>query len=146
MLLCAALLGACAVGEAPEPAVRMTLQRAHWSAAQLDAIYDAAARWNEVSTRPIAIVEVPSGAGVSIVPATTASLGADRMGHASGSSIFVRTDQPIETMHETTLHELGHRLGLGHVGKGVMSTGDWHGLQFSDEDLAMCRRAGACEE
>jgi hypothetical protein len=47
------------------------------------------------------------------------------------------------TTYEVALHELGHALGMMHTTRGVMFP-HWATSEFSDEDMAECRRVEAC--
>ena len=50
---------------------------------------------------------------------------------------------PGASTYATALHELGHVLGLGHTTRGVMDP-EHVTIEFSEEDMAECHRAGAC--
>lgn len=145
LILAAALLaGACAAPAGDVQPYRMTFAPDAWSAEQANALHSAAARWSEVTSRPVELVEVPLGAGVSIVPG---ALSADVAGHEQGGGVTLRTDLPIDQFEETATHEIGHAMGLEHVRAGIMQgAAGWHGLTFSAEDIEMCTKAGACPQ
>jgi hypothetical protein len=50
---------------------------------------------------------------------------------------------PDDQIYAVALHEFGHVLGLRHVKNGVMRA-DRQVTEFSEDDFAECRNAGAC--
>jgi hypothetical protein len=58
--------------------------------------------------------------------------------------ILLRPGMSPDMLRAAARHELGHALGLQHVRRGVMQPDTFAENDFSEEDVAECRRAGAC--
>ncbi len=108
--------------------------------AQASEITRAAKRWNEFTSRSVHIV---SDGEWLIVPATSPK----GLGYAQGARRLIRISPvtPDDQIYAVALHEFGHALGLNHVVKGVMDP-DRQTIDFSPEDIAECKRCGACPD
>jgi hypothetical protein len=111
--------------------------------AQSAEIRRAASDWNKLSVRPV--VFAPEGEGDWLI--LPASVTLNRLGYAQRKRRLIRINPltPDDQVYAVALHEFGHALGLGHVKRGVMDP-DRQTIEFSDEDMAECRRAGACAD
>jgi predicted Zn-dependent protease len=107
---------------------------------QASEITRAAKRWNEFTTRTVHIV---SDGEWLVVPATSPK----GLGYAQGARRLIRISPvtPDDQIYAVALHEFGHALGLNHVPKGVMDP-DRQTIEFSPEDIAECKRCGACPD
>ncbi len=108
---------------------------------QRSEIIRAANTWNQVTgLRQVHIVE--DGEWL-IVPAPSPR----GLGYAQGSRRLIRIspETPDDQVYAVALHEFGHALGLRHVSRGVMDP-DRQTIEFSEEDMAECRRVGACAD
>lgn len=103
----------------------------------------AADDWNKLTVRDVTFA--PEGEGDWLI--LPASVTLNRLGYAQRKRRLIRINPvtPDEQIYAVALHELGHALGLGHVPKGVMDP-DRQTIVFSDEDMAECRRVGACPD
>jgi hypothetical protein len=104
-------------------------------------IQRAADVWNSLSVRPITFA--PQGQGDWLI--LPASVTLNRLGYAEPKRKLIRINPvtPDNQIYAVALHEFGHAIGLGHVKHGVMDP-DHQTMAFSAEDIAECRRVGAC--
>lgn len=137
-----ALLIACSCAVRPPPPAFFGIDPA-FSAGEIDAIVQAASDWNarlderhqirfELADWPWFIRRRAPAFGMA---------GSCTVGSAS---IEIRPGLSLAMVRAVARHELGHALELRHVRRGVMQATVYEDTEFSPEDLAECRRVGAC--
>ncbi len=113
-----------------------------------EALRRAGDKWNELSGQDrFRVTDGPGACSVRVDDVTTEGAWAEYRWKGGTAWIAVTEDllrQPLRTFEAVMLHELGHSERLEHVRRGVMAQGDGHEDDFTDEDLAECRRAGLC--
>lgn len=104
------------------------------------AILRAASKWMTVAKAPI----TPEWRVIKERPSRP-----DAMGWSDGAmrTVWITPDLPTDYFYAVVLHELGHAHGVwDHVKHGVMQAELVTPLivEFTDEDIAECRREGVC--
>jgi predicted Zn-dependent protease len=100
-----------------------------FSAAQYQAIADAATEWQQSSANYVTFDFVPSANDVIAFRATSVAqirteFGGGAIGYTEyegqSSNIDLGTSLDAEMFHQTALHEIGHALGLKHTTPGTV--------------------------
>lgn len=120
----------------------------------------ATARWNAVSDEKFCLIRKKLPAGIvkrAIVRVPTSNrswqynlehIGYDLKGlyFPESDCVAVPEGLPKEELYGVVLHELGHALGLQHIAApAVMADRQGSAVDFTENDLAECRRVGVCE-
>lgn len=133
MLLTACALTSCGSGDVDCEIDAM------FNTSQQSEIQRAGKDWNAFTTRAVTF---SNDGDWLIIPATVPlGLGLEQK---QRRLIRISPSTPDDQVYAVALHELGHALGLRHVSQGVMDPVR-QTIKFSDEDMAECRRAGACQ-
>lgn len=112
--------------------------------AKRDAVLHAADMWSE-ATRPEYRWRT-GGDGWLVVSTLQPLRGCETVGgcvHRSERMIWLRPGMPVAQTFAIGAHELGHALGLGHAGPGIMGV-PVTGYVLTEADLTECRRVGVC--
>lgn len=110
-----------------------------FTAGQQDEIQRAADAWNAFTVRPVRLTD---DGDWLILPALVPG---GWLGYSQPRRRLIRVSPmtPDDQIYAVALHELGHALGLRHVSQGVMDP-TRQTVDFSEQDMAECRRVGAC--
>lgn len=141
LIVCAVMaVASTCLGSCGDDAVVCEIDAVFTDQQSLD-IRRAADKWNTVTVRDVRFASQGDGDWL-ILPASVTE---NRLGYAQSKRRLIRINPltPNDEIYVVSLHELGHALGLGHVKSGVMDP-DHQTTEFSDEDMAECKRAGAC--
>jgi hypothetical protein len=143
-LICAVALALFAISCAHEPPAFCV--DASFTTEQRADIADGAAQWNAVATERITL----DGEDWRIVLGDT-PVGETGFTDREHRTVVVRRDLSAKIFRRVVVHELGHVLGLEHLGeheKGVMTWNVGDDNRATDTltraDVAECRRVGAC--
>jgi predicted Zn-dependent protease len=115
-----------------------------FSEADVVAIRTAAEKWNSVADRKLLL----AGRGELIVLNAHTPEGYNGLHQRRFGIIRIDPDAPRDRVYAIALHEFGHALGLRHQGRGVMAGAgaaeELPAIEFTEEDLAECRRQWVC--
>lgn len=151
-LLLSAVLGAAGGGCAPlyECGGQYTYESTDWTPEQTLVLHASAQAWNEIAGRTAVTLNPGPGEMCHIAPVD--SLGEDvggemRVATGNISVIRKRVTRP-DALQIILMHELGHGLGLDHVGsRGALMYAEVNELSaFGAADLAECQAVGVCAQ
>lgn len=142
-----------------ENCARVFKVRAGFSLEQRDSLARAAARWNEIAIESFCVQDDETEGGPEVRPIEyggeeyqrlyayfRSDFGGAHWIDAQGKDVIVlRTDVDVLGFEAVAMHEFGHAHRLGHIpDPGIMSDAEFT-WDFTEYDLAECRRVGACE-
>lgn len=108
---------------------------------------DAATRWNAVSLDRIVLTDAPAIGQIARRSPTKPGWYAQTETRDGQAYVEISPNLSKEFFHHVAAHEFGHVLHLIYATPGVMDCdGIESTLKFSAEDLAECRRVGACAD
>ncbi len=121
------------------------VERGEFTPAEVEALREAAARWEAFAPVVVRILESPIEGGTDQGLIWRAAIpGFD--GLATLGKPFIRYRHGVTVTLPLGLHEIGHTLGLDHAGVGVMTALPGPGSEWTADDLEECERVGVCDD
>lgn len=143
------------------PCDRTFLVSSEFSPEERAALDRAAARWNEIAIEQFCLQDTAEeingddSRAIFRIPykgeywqEISASMGGlDFIGiYWPWDLIGIVDSMPIDQFERVALHEFGHAHGLGHTdAPSIMHAYEGTASDFTDKDIAECKRVGACE-